>query len=148
MEARQIQSYLPHRFPFLLVDRVLEMDVEAGSLVAIKNVSVNEPFFQGHFPGYPVMPGVLMAEALAQAGGILLAQRADAKGKIGFLAGLDGFRFRRPVQPGDTLRLEVKITRMRASVAFFEGRATVDGEVAAEGQIMAALAPLPKDAEG
>jgi 3-hydroxyacyl-[acyl-carrier-protein] dehydratase len=148
VEARQIQSYLPHRFPFLLVDRVLEMDVEAGTLVAIKNLSVNEPFFQGHFPGYPVMPGVLMAEALAQAGGILLAQRADAKGKIGFLAGLDGFRFRRQVQPGDTLRLEVKITRLRSAVATFEGRASVNGEVAAEGQIMAILAPVPRNDGG
>lgn len=144
MEAREIQAYLPHRYPFLLVDRVLELDVEGGRLVAIKNLSINEPFFQGHFPGYPVMPGVLMAEALAQAGGILLAQRADAKGKIGFLAGLDGFRFRRMVQPGDTLRLEVKITRLRSAVATFDGRATVNGEVAAEGQIMAVLGPAPQ----
>ncbi|MHB1004375.1 MAG: 3-hydroxyacyl-ACP dehydratase FabZ [Chloroflexota bacterium] len=143
VEAREIQSYLPHRFPFLLVDRVLEIDLEAGRLVAIKNLSVNEPFFQGHFPGYPVMPGVLMAEALAQAGGILVAQRAEGKGRIGFLAGLDKFRFRRPVQPGDQLRLEVKVTRLRSTVATFECRATVDGEVAAEGEIMVILAPQP-----
>lgn len=141
VEAREIQAHLPHRYPFLLVDRVLEIAEDKRRIVAIKNVSANEPFFQGHFPGYPVMPGVLMAEALAQAGGILLAKQAASEGKLGFLAGLDKFRIRRPVQPGDTLRLEVAITRLRSSVAIFEGRATVQGQVVAEGEIMVALAP-------
>ncbi len=143
MEGREIQTHLPHRYPFLLVDRVLEIADDDGRIVAIKNVSINEPFFQGHFPGYPVMPGVLMAEALAQAGGILLARRTATKGKVGFLAGLDRFRFRRPVQPGDQLRLEVAITRQRSSVAVLEGRATVEGQVVAEGEIVVALAPAP-----
>ena len=141
MEAREVQSYLPHRFPFLLVDKVLEIAPDASKIVALKNVSVNEPFFQGHFPGYPIMPGVLIAEALAQAGGILVAQQPATKGKLGVLAGLDNFRFRRPVKPGDSLRLEVSITRLRASIAVFAARATVDGELAAEGEIMVGLAP-------
>ncbi|MHB1415759.1 MAG: 3-hydroxyacyl-ACP dehydratase FabZ [Chloroflexota bacterium] len=143
MDSREIQSYLPHRFPFLLVDRVLEISEDETRIVAVKNVSANEPFFQGHFPGYPTMPGVLMAEALAQTGGLLLARRQGNQGKIGFLAGLDGFRFRKPVQPGDVLRLEATITRLRASVAVFAAKATVDGQVAAEGEIMVAMAPAP-----
>jgi 3-hydroxyacyl-[acyl-carrier-protein] dehydratase len=140
LDAREIREYLPHRFPFLLVDRVVEIAEDGNSIVAVKNVSANEPFFQGHFPDYPVMPGVLIAEALAQAGGILVAKRQSMEGRIGFLAGLDGFRFRRPVVPGDVLRLEVSIKRLRSAVAVFAARALVDGQVAAEGEIVVALA--------
>ncbi|MHB1131487.1 MAG: 3-hydroxyacyl-ACP dehydratase FabZ [Chloroflexota bacterium] len=140
MEIVEVLKHLPHRSPFLMVDRVLEISEDGQRLVALKNVSVNEPFFQGHFPGYPVMPGVLIAEALAQAGGILVARRGDTAGQIGFLAGLDNFRFRRQVVPGDSLRLEVEIKRLRSSTAVFVARASVAGQTVAEGEIMVVLA--------
>lgn len=142
---KEIRAALPHRYPFLLVDRVLEIAEDGSRIVAQKNVSSNEPFFQGHFPDEPIMPGVLVIEALAQAGGILvsrtqrLAERANV---MGVLAGVDGFRFRRPVRPGDSLRLEVTLTKMRGAVGKFQGRATVDGHLVAEGEITFALADL------
>ncbi|MED4600722.1 3-hydroxyacyl-ACP dehydratase FabZ [Paenibacillus validus] len=139
LNAEQVQAIIPHRYPFLLVDRILE--VEAGvRAVGLKNVTINEPFFQGHFPGYPVMPGVLITEALAQVGAVALLQAEANRGKIGLLAGVDGFRFRDQVKPGDTLLLEVVITRMKGAVGKGQATAKVGDRVVAEGEIMFALA--------
>ncbi|MFP4032662.1 MAG: 3-hydroxyacyl-ACP dehydratase FabZ [Desulfococcaceae bacterium] len=135
---QKILEYLPHRYPFLLVDRVLE--VETGRrLVALKNVSFNEPFFAGHFPGYPVMPGVLIIEALAQAGGLLVldAQPPERRGAPIFFMGMDRVRFRKPVRPGDQLRLEVEMIKSRGQVVKMGGVAFVEGEKVAEAQVMA-----------
>ncbi len=137
----QIRQALPHRYPFLLVDRILEVSEDGKRAVAIKNVTANEPFFQGHFPDNAIMPGVLIVEALAQAGGAALLGSLGREGKLAMLAGLDGFRFRRPVVPGDTLRLEVELTRMRGPIGKVRARALVDGEVAAEGEITFAIVP-------
>jgi 3-hydroxyacyl-[acyl-carrier-protein] dehydratase len=138
MDVREIQKMIPHRPPFLLVDRILEME-PGKRAVGLKNVTINEPFFIGHFPEYPVMPGVLITEALAQVGATALLSLEDNQGKIGFLAGLDGFRFRRQVVPGDTLRLEVEIIRFKGSIGKGKAVATVEGQVVAEGEIMFAL---------
>lgn len=139
LNTEQVQAIIPHRYPFLLVDRILE--VEAGvRAVGLKNVTINEPFFQGHFPGYPVMPGVLITEALAQVGAVALLQAEANRGKIGLLAGVDGFRFRDQVKPGDTLLLEVVITRMKGAVGKGQATAKVGDRVVAEGEIMFALA--------
>lgn len=138
MNIEQIKETIPHRYPFLLVDKVIE--VEEGKRVAgIKNVTINEPFFQGHFPDYPVMPGVLIIEALAQVGAIAMLGKEENKGKLGFLAGVDKCRFKRQVQPGDQLRLEVEITRLKGAIGKGKGRATVDGELACEAEIMFAI---------
>ncbi|WP_134683450.1 3-hydroxyacyl-ACP dehydratase FabZ [Brevibacillus migulae] len=138
LDINQIQALIPHRYPFLLVDRIVEMEV-GKKAVGIKNVTINEPFFQGHFPGYPVMPGVLIVEALAQVGAVAILSVEENKGKIGLLAGLDGFRFKEQVKPGDTLVLEVELTRVRASIGKGHGVAKVDGKVVAEGELMFAL---------
>lgn len=138
MDIQQIKEVIPHRYPFLLVDKVLEME-EGKRVVAIKNVTANEPFFQGHFPDYPVMPGVLIVEALAQVGAIGVLHMEANKGKIGFLAGLDKCRFRRQVVPGDQLLLEVEITRMKGPIGKGKGIATVNGEVACEAEITFAI---------
>ena len=139
-DSRQIQAILPHRYPFLLVDRILE--IEPGrSVVGLKQVTAGEPYFQGHFPGHPVMPGVLIVEALAQAGAVAVLSLPENQGKIVYFAGIDAFRFRRPVGPGDSLRLEVTLDRLRSSAGRGQARALVDGQVVAEGQIMFALAP-------
>src|SRR5699024_7234907 len=129
---------IPHRYPFLLVDKVLEQE-EGKRVIAIKNVTANEPFFQGHFLDYPVMPGVLILEALAQAGAIAVLGIEENKGKIGFFAGVDKCRFKKQVKPGDQLKLEVEITRMRGAIGKGKGIATVDGEVACEAEIMFAI---------
>lgn len=138
-QVNEIRRALPHRYPFLLVDRIVEVSPDGTREVAIKNVTVNEPFFQGHFPDNAIMPGVLIVEALAQAAGAALLGSAARDGKLAMLAGLDGFRFRRPVVPGDTLRLEVALIKMRGPVGRVQGRALVDGQVAAEGEITFAL---------
>lgn len=138
-ELNRIRGILPHRYPFLLVDRVIEVSEDRTRAVAIKNVTANEPYFQGHFPERAIMPGVLIVEALAQAGGAALLDKASESGKLAMLAGLDGFRFRRPVVPGDTLRLEVELVKLRGPIGRIKGRALVDGEVAAEGEITFAL---------
>ncbi len=138
----EIQRLIPHRYPLLLIDRVIE--IEPGKrIVGVKNVTVNEPFFQGHFPGYPIMPGVMIVEALAQAGAVLLLSLPGERGKLPLFAGIDGFRFRRPVVPGDQLRLEVEFTMRRGSVGRGRARATVDGEVAAEGELTFAVMEAP-----
>ncbi len=130
---------LPHRYPFLLIDRVLEYE-EGKSLVAIKNVTYNEPFFQGHFPGLKVMPGVLLVEAVAQAGGILLyLSIPDPEKKLVFLSKIDKAKFRKPVIPGDQVRLEVEIIKMKTKFCHLKGKAFVDGDVVVEGEIMASL---------
>ncbi|MUV37360.1 3-hydroxyacyl-[acyl-carrier-protein] dehydratase [Lentibacillus sp. JNUCC-1] len=138
MDIEEIKQTIPHRYPFLLVDRVLEVE-EGKRVVALKNVTVNEPSFQGHFPDYPVMPGVLIIEALAQTGAIAVLGREENQGKIGFLAGIDKCRFKRQVKPGDQLQLEVEITRLKGPVGKGKGIATVDGEVACEAEIMFAI---------
>ncbi|GIP47459.1 3-hydroxyacyl-[acyl-carrier-protein] dehydratase FabZ [compost metagenome] len=138
LNTNEIQEILPHRPPFLLVDRIIELE-EGKRAVGIKNVTINEPFFTGHFPGYPVMPGVLITEALAQVGAVAMLHVEANRGKIGFLAGLDEFRFRGQVVPGDTLRLEVEITRMKGSIGKGHAIAKVDDKIVAEGDIMFAL---------
>ncbi|MCG7408010.1 3-hydroxyacyl-ACP dehydratase FabZ [Paenibacillus sp. ACRRX] len=138
LNIEQIKEIIPHRYPFLLVDRIDEV-VEGQRAVGIKNVTVNEPFFQGHFPTYPVMPGVLIIEALAQVGAACMLMKEENKGKIGFLAGIDNARFRGQVVPGDTLTLEVNITRMKGSIGKGQAVAKVGDNVVAEAEIMFAL---------
>lgn len=137
-DMQSILEVLPHRYPFLLVDRVLEMD--EGRIRAIKNVSFNEPWVPGHFPGQPVMPGVLLVEAMAQAGGYLLFSRVeDREGKLIYFTGIDNCRFRRPVVPGDTVAFEIEILARRRAFAKLHGRATVDGELVCEADLMSAM---------
>jgi 3-hydroxyacyl-[acyl-carrier-protein] dehydratase len=129
---QEILDFLPHRYPFLLIDRVVEFE-PARRLVAIKNVTINEPFFQGHFPGYPIMPGVLVVEAMAQAGGmIMLAEIADREKKLVVFTGIERAKFRRPVTPGDQLRIEVDVLAFRSRAGRIAGRATVEGKLACE----------------
>ncbi|MCK5528474.1 MAG: 3-hydroxyacyl-ACP dehydratase FabZ [Kiritimatiellae bacterium] len=135
-DITEIMKSLPHRYPFLLVDRVLECDVEQQSIVAIKNVTINEPFFQGHFPGMPIMPGVLQLEAMAQVGGLLMNQVAGTDGQIPFFMGIDKAKFRKPVTPGDQLRIEVKILKLRSRSVKMEGKIFVDGKVASQAELM------------
>jgi 3-hydroxyacyl-[acyl-carrier-protein] dehydratase len=140
IDIHKILQTLPHRYPIILVDRVLEIEPGAR-IVALKNVSMNEPFFQGHFPGYPVMPGVLIIEAMAQAAAILTYITLGAKhgdGTLFYFAGIDAARFKRPVIPGDQLRLEVEMGRVKRGVGKFTGRALVDGQIAAETEMMCA----------
>ena len=136
LEFKEIQEILPHRYPFLLVDRILEIE-EGKRVVGIKNVTINEPFFVGHFPGYPIMPGVLILEALAQVGGILLMRTlgATAVQKVMLFTGIDRARFRRPVVPGDQVRLEVEMLQLRRQVCRMRGHATVDGKLVAEAEM-------------
>lgn len=147
MDINEIMSILPHRYPFLLIDRVVEIE-RKQRIVAIKNVSFNEPQFQGHFPDYPIMPGVLMVEAIAQAGGaLLLTEIPDRDSKLMVFTGIDSAKFRKPVVPGDQLRIEVKVLNWRSSAVRMQGIATVDGKVACEAIVMCALVPRVKKAE-
>lgn len=145
LNVQDIQRTIPHRFPFLLVDRVLESE-PGKRIVAEKNVTANEWFFQGHFPDFPIMPGVLIIEALAQAGAVLLLSDEGAKGQTPLFAGIDGCRFRAPVMPGDVLRLEVELTARRGPIGKGKARATVGGKLAAEAELTFALTPMPTDA--
>lgn len=139
MDIYEILKNLPHRYPIILVDRVLELDVSAKRIVAIKNVSINEPVFNGHFPHYPVMPGVFIIEALAQAATLLafkVAGQAPSTDSVYYFAGIDNARFKRPVIPGDPLRLEVTLSREMRGVMKFSGKALVEGQVAAEADLL------------
>jgi beta-hydroxyacyl-ACP dehydratase FabZ len=138
LDIAAIRALLPHRYPFLLVDRILEQG--DNRIVGIKNVTVNEPFFTGHFPGFPVMPGVLIIEAMAQVAGVMvLAKIPDRDSKLVFLAGVDGARFRRPVVPGDQLRIEVQLVHGRPTRAKLDAKAYVDGQLVAEASLMCVL---------
>ena len=138
MGIEEILQLLPHRYPMLMVDRIVEMT--ETSIVGLKNVTVNEPHFLGHFQGYPVMPGVLIVEAMAQVGGILVATVAPhTRGKLMFLASVEEAKFRKPVVPGDQLRMELKLQRLKTSVAKMQGIATVEGAVVAEAIVMCKL---------
>ena len=138
MDQEAIKKILPHRHPFLLVDRVLEMGEK--NIVAVKNVSASEDYFKGHFPQRPVMPGVLMVEALAQAGGVLMLSKSEHRGKLAFLASVSNARFRRIVVPGEELRLEVEILKFKSRVGIVKGVAKVGQDVACEAEIMFSLA--------
>lgn len=134
----EIESILPHRYPFLLVDRLLEV-VPGQRATGVKNVTINEPFFQGHFPGYPVMPGVLVVEAIAQVGAAAVMSLPENKDKLALFAGIDNLRFRQQVLPGDTLLLEMVVMKMRGPLGKGRGTASVGGKIVAEGEFMFAL---------
>ncbi len=138
-DINSIMQNLPHRYPFLLIDRVIEL-VKNESIVVLKNVSINEPFFQGHFPDTPIMPGVLIVEAMGQAGGVLVSQSLppEKQGRLIYFMGFDKVRFRKPVVPGDQLIIELKMLKMRSKVVKMAGTARVDEKIVTEGQLMAA----------
>lgn len=145
MEVEAIKEILPHRYPFLLLDRVVEL-VPGERIVALKNVTAGEPFFQGHFPGYPIMPGVLIVEAMAQAGAVMMLKgMADPQNKVPLFAGIDGARFRRQVVPGDQLRLELTVLKQRGGLCKLAGKAYVEGELAAEAEITAVVGQRPPE---
>lgn len=134
LENQEIQEIIPHRYPFLLVDRIIELEVGKRA-VGIKNVSINESFFQGHFPGHPIMPGVLIIEALAQVGTVAILKMPKYEGYLGLFAGLDDIKFKRQVIPGDQLRLEVELVKLRKTFGVAQGKAYVGEELAAEGTL-------------
>jgi beta-hydroxyacyl-ACP dehydratase FabZ len=139
LNVEEIMGILPHRFPFLLVDRIVELE-EKKRIVGIKNVTYNESFFQGHFPDKPIMPGVLIIEAMAQVGGVLLLKSLpEMKRKVVFFMGIDKAKFRRPVYPGDQIRIEVEVLRLRERTCKVQGKAFVEDELVAEAEIMSAL---------
>ena len=139
MDVSKIMELLPHRYPFLLVDRILEIQ-GTQKIVGLKNVTINEPFFQGHFPGHPIMPGVLIVEAMAQTGGLLLMEQVkERENKVVYFMSLDAVKFRKPVVPGDQLRMEVEMLQFRGKIAKMKGVALVDGQVATEAEMMACV---------
>jgi 3-hydroxyacyl-[acyl-carrier-protein] dehydratase len=144
LDIRRVMAALPHRYPMLLVDRVESLDPDKG-IVAIKAVTINEPFFQGHFPARPIMPGVLIVEALAQAAGVLAVEALGlaGSGKLVYFMAIEGAKFRQPVEPGVLLKLEVEFVQKRSSVCKFVGRATIDGKLAAEASFTAMIADPP-----
>lgn len=139
MDINEIMKYLPHRYPFLLVDRIVE--IGEAKIVGTKNVTINEPFFQGHFPGHPIMPGVLIIEAMAQVGGIFAFKSLNAtpETKVVYFMGIDGARFRKPVLPGDQIRFELELLKKRGNIYSFKGNAFVDGNLAAEAELLATI---------
>jgi 3-hydroxyacyl-[acyl-carrier-protein] dehydratase len=145
LDTQDIMRRIPHRFPLLLVDRVIELEAHRRA-VGIKQVTINEPFFQGHFPARPIMPGVLIVEALAQAAGVLAVESLGlaGSGKLVYFMAIDGAKFRTPVEPGVLLRLEVEFVQKRSSVCKFAGRASIDGKVAAEANFTAMIADPPR----
>lgn len=144
-DIQEILGFLPHRYPFLLIDRIVEFEA-ARRLVAIKNVTINEPFFQGHFPGYPIMPGVLVVEAMAQAGGIIIMHETpDREHKLVVFTGIERAKFRRPVKPGDQLRIEVEVLSFRPRAGRIEGRAFVDGKLACEATLTCQVVPRSRE---
>ena len=142
LDVRDIRRIIPHRYPILLVDRIVELE-PGKRAVGLKNVTTNEWFFEGHFPDNPIMPGVLIIEALAQTGAVAALSADEFKGKLGLFAGIDGVRFRRQVVPGDQLRLEVEMDRLRRGIGRASAKATVEGETAAEGRLTFALVDPP-----
>lgn len=144
VDINKIREIIPHRYPFLLIDRItyLEPGIKA---IGYKNVTTNEPFFQGHFPGNPIMPGVLIIEALAQLGCTAMLIKEEYKNMIGLFAGIDGVRFKKPVYPGDRLDLSVELIKLRGPIGKFKGEAKVDGILACEAEVLFALAPKPAD---
>lgn len=138
LNNKEVQELLPHRYPLMLVDRILELE-EGKRAVGIKNVTINEPFFQGHFPGNPIMPGVLIVEAMAQVGATCIMSQEEYKGKLAVFGGIDKVRFKKQVTPGDTLKMEVELITMKRGIGKATAVATVDGEVAAKGELMFAV---------
>jgi 3-hydroxyacyl-[acyl-carrier-protein] dehydratase len=146
VEQVEIQGLLPHRYPFLLVDRVKELE-PGRRIVALKNVTINEPFFQGHFPGRPIMPGVLIVEAMAQAGGVLVFKSGESSGRpVVYMTGIDEAKFRRPVVPGDQLRFEIEVLKKRPPFWKMQGKAFVDNEVVCEAVVTAMVSEEKADA--
>jgi beta-hydroxyacyl-ACP dehydratase FabZ len=141
LDIKQIMELLPHRYPFLLIDRILEFEM-GKRIVGLKNVTMNEPFFQGHFPGHPIMPGVLLLEAMAQAGGVLALKsipEEDVKKKVLYFMSIDKAKFRKPVVPGDQVRFELDVLKQRNTIMGFKAVAKVDGTVVAEAEMMAMI---------
>jgi 3-hydroxyacyl-[acyl-carrier-protein] dehydratase len=146
IEIHEIMKILPHRYPFLLVDRIVEHEL-GKKIVGLKNVTINEPFFPGHFPGYPVMPGVLIIEAMAQVGGILayMASNDEIRKKLCYFVGIDKAKFRRPVMPGDQLRIEMEAVSNRRNIWCFNGKVFVDGKLTTEAELKATFADKPSE---
>jgi len=144
MDINEIMSYLPHRYPFLLIDRIVELEADKR-IVGIKNVTINEPFFQGHFPGHPIMPGVLLLEAMAQVGGVFaLKSDPQAADKVIYFMSIDKAKFRKPVVPGDQIRFELQLLKKRSNIMAFRGEALVDGGMVAEAEMMAMIVDRTK----
>ena len=141
LNINEVMDFLPHRYPFLMIDRILEFEADKR-IVGLKNVTINEPFFQGHFPGHPIMPGVLLLEAMAQTGGVMALMSLPAeevKKKVLYFMSLDKAKFRKPVTPGDQVRFELTLLRKRGTIMSFKAVATVDGAVVAESEMMAMI---------
>lgn len=138
IDTKEIMSILPHRYPFLLIDKIIELEPNKSAR-GIKNVTINEPFFLGHFPGHPIMPGVLIIEAMAQVGGVLAFKSANVNNKVVYFMGIDSARFRKPVLPGDTIEITVNVTKCRGTIWAFKGEAHVAGSLVAEAELMATI---------